>query len=216
MAFKTARVFNAPADDPARRALPPLVAIYRNTIVALFLLLVLAWVTPQTFDYRLFALPTFGARQLFAGAGALLFQFVMIYVSWAVRSTDELSDMAVSRILPRSSREHALYSVMSIVAGISEETAYRGVLTSVLWIATGSAWVAVLISALAFAVTHALQGWKSMVMVFVMACSMHALVWYTGTLVIAMAVHAIYDLLVPTLRRRILPVPPTDPGRTAG
>ena len=216
MAFRSAKAFNAPPDAPAPRAFPPRAAIYLNSTVALALLFALAWFAARRVDFHIFALPALGAKQLLAGAGALLFQFVMMYASRAVRSTAELSDMAVNRIMPQSPREHALYSVMSVVAGIAEEAAYRGVLMSVFWSATGSAWIAVSVSALAFALGHAVQGRKSMAVIFVMACSMHALVWYTGTLVIAMVVHAIYDLLAPTLRRRILRVPPTGPERIAG
>jgi len=124
--------------------------------------------------------------------------------------------MPVNRMMPQSPRERALYSVMAIVAGIAEEAAYRGVLMSAVWHATGFASLAVLVSALAFALGHVVQGRKSMAVIFVMACSMHALVWYTGTLVIAMAVHAVYDLLAPTVLRRISPARPTDPGRSAG
>jgi membrane protease YdiL (CAAX protease family) len=216
MALRSARIFNAPPDDPARSAIPPLATVYRNTIVALLLLLALAWFTARTLDYRLLALPRFAGREFLAGAAALLFQFAMMYASHAVRSTDELSDMTVTRLMPQSSRERALYSVVAVVAGISEEAAYRGVLMVIMWHTTGSVWLAVLVSAFAFAAGHVVQGRKSMAVIFVMACSMHALVWYTGTLVIAMAVHALYDLLVPTLRRRILPAPPTGPERSAG
>jgi membrane protease YdiL (CAAX protease family) len=216
IAIRSARVFNAPADDPARRAIPPLMLIYQNTIVLLLLLFALAWFTARTFGYPLFAAPRLGPREFIAGAGALLLQFAMMYVSQAVRTGDERRSMPVNRIMPQSPRERALFSVVSVVAGISEEAAYRGVLMSILWYGLGNPWLAVLISALAFAVGHALQGWKSMVVVFAMACSMHALVWYTGTLVIAMAVHAIYDLLAPTVRRRILRVPPTNLERSAG
>ena len=216
IALKSARVFNAPADDPARRAIPPRMRIYQNTIVLLLLLFALAWFTARTFGYPLFAIPRLGARELIAGAGALLLQFGMMFVSQAARTVDERQSMPVNRMMPQSPRERALFSVVSVVAGISEEAAYRGVLMSVLWYGLGNPWLAALISALAFAVGHALQGWKSMIVVFAMACSMHALVWYTGTLVIAMAVHAMYDLLAPTVRRRILRVPPTSPERSAG
>jgi membrane protease YdiL (CAAX protease family) len=216
IAIRSARVFNAPADDPARRAIPPLMRIYQTTIVLLLLLFALAWFTARTFGYPLFAIPQLGARELIAGAGALLLQFGMLFASQAARTGEERRSMPVNRMMPQSQRERALFSVVAVVAGISEEAAYRGVLMSVLWYGLGNPWLAVLISALAFAVGHALQGWKSMIVVFAMACSMHALVWYTGTLVIAMAVHAIYDLLAPTIRRRILRVPPTGQERIAG
>ena len=45
---------------------------------------------------------------------------------------------------------------------------------------------------------------------------MHALVWFTGTLVIAMVVHTTYDLAVPTIRRRMSRALPTGPERNAG
>lgn len=216
MAFRSARVFNAPAEDAARRPIPSRATIYLNSIVMLLLLFALAWFTARTFGYRVFDLPRLGAREFAAGAGALIFQFAMMFVSHAVRSAGELRDMPVNRMMPRSPRERVLYSATSVVAGISEEAAYRGVLMAILWYALGNGWIAALVCALAFALGHALQGWKSMVVVFLMACSMHVLVWYTGTLVIAMAVHAIYDLLAPTARRRILRAPPTDPERIAG
>ena len=51
------------------------------------------------------------------------------------------------------------------------------------------------ISALAFAVSHALQGWKTGIIIFAIGLTMHALVWFTGTLVVAMVVHASYDVM---------------------
>jgi membrane protease YdiL (CAAX protease family) len=211
LAVKNAKVFNARASS-----LPALSTIYLNSLAMLVVLLALAWFVAQTFAYKLFAVPVLGARDWFAGAAALCFQFAMQYVSHAVRTPEEQRTMPVLRLTPRSARERALYSVVSIAAGVAEEAAYRGVLTMILWHALGSVWLAAVSSAVAFAAGHAVQGWKSMAVIFVMACSMQLLVNYTGTLVIAMAVHAIYDLLAPTLRSRIVREPPTVQGRSAG
>lgn len=41
---------------------------------------------------------------------------------------------------------------------------------------------------------HSLQGWKSAVFIFALALMMQGLVWYTGTLVVAMTVHALFDI----------------------
>jgi hypothetical protein len=41
-----------------------------------------------------------------------------------------------------------------------------------------------------------------MVVVLFVALLMHALVWFTDTLVLAMAVHALYDVVAGTLARR--------------
>jgi uncharacterized protein len=137
-------------------------------------------------------------------------------VSRLMRTADELRNAPVNRMMPQGSRETAIYSLMSVIAGISEEAVYRGVLMQVLWYMLGNPWLAVFIAATAFAVVHGIQGWKSALLVFVIACLMHALVWFTGTLVIAMAVHAIYDLAVPTLRRKISLGLPKGLERNAG
>jgi hypothetical protein len=218
VAFKSARAFNARLRLPGPAAALPLERIYANTIAMLVVLFALSWVTARSFQSErlIFAAPHIGARELLAGVAALLFYFVMMYANLTTRSPDERRAMAINRLVPRTRAAKLLYSATSIVAGVAEEAAYRGVLVWILAYALGSSWPAVIVSAAAFAFSHALQGWKSMVVIFIMACSMHALVWYTGTLVIAMAVHAIYDLLAPTVRRRISPVPPTDPERIAG
>ena len=74
-------------------------------------------------------------------------------------------------------------------------SAYRGVaIASLTWL-LGNAWLAVLVSAVAFALAHSTQGWKSSLIVFAVALSMHALVTFTGTLVIAMVIHTVFDLI---------------------
>jgi membrane protease YdiL (CAAX protease family) len=215
MAFKSARIFNAPPDASVR-PIPPRAMMYLNSIAMLALMFALAWFMARTFAYHLFALPRFGARDVVAGAVALGFQFAMQYASHAMRTPEERQTMPVLRMMPQTARERAIYSAASLAAGISEEAAYRGVLTAILWYSLGNLWIAAGISALAFAAGHVMQGWKSAIVVFVMACSMQALVVYTNTLLIAMAVHATYDLLAPTLRRRIWREPPIGPERIAG
>lgn len=215
MSFRSARAFNAmgrPGAPPA----PPLTTLYANSLALLALLFALAWFTARTFSYEIFAMSHVGARDVLAGVAALAFQFAMQFVSHAARTAGERETMAVNRLIPRTAPERTAYAVLSLVAGVAEEAAYRGVLTAILWYALGSLWIATGISALAFAFGHAVQGWKSMAVIFLMACAMQLLVWYTGTLVIAMTVHAVYDLLAPTVRRRIWPAPPTVPEKTAG
>ena len=216
MSFRSARAFNAPKGEAGARTVPPLTTLYANSLALLAVLFALAWFTARTFSYEIFAAPHIRSRDVLAGAAALGFQFAMQFVSHAVRTPGERETMAVNRLMPGTATERALYSAASLAAGVSEEAAYRGVLTTILWYSVGSLWAATAISALAFALGHAVQGWKSMVVIFLMACAMQLLVWYTGTLVIAMVVHAVYDLLAPTVRRKIWPVPPTVPERSAG
>lgn len=190
--------------------------MYVNTTIMLSALFALSWFTARTFQYRIFAAPDIGLREIAAGGAALVFCVCLSLAGTRLRSPDEIRSMPINRLMPETARETVLYSITGIAAGIAEEAAYRGVLMHVLWYALGNPWVAVASSAAAFSLGHVLQGWKSMAVIFVLALAMHALVWFTGTLVIAMAVHALYDLLAPTLRRRTLRALPTGPGRSAG
>jgi hypothetical protein len=219
-AIRGARRFNAPAPAdgaPRKRPIPTRTMMFANTSVMLTVLFALAWFTARSFGgFQIFAVPQLGAREALAGIAALAIIVGLMPVSRLMRTADELRNAPVNRMMPQGSRETAIYSLMSVIAGISEEAVYRGVLMQVLWYMLGNPWLAVFIAATAFAVVHGIQGWKSALLVFVIACLMHALVWFTGTLVIAMAVHAIYDLAVPTLRRKISLGLPKGLERNAG
>lgn len=215
VAFRSAKAFNAPEGSAASRPMPSLSQLYANTIAVLGVLFLLAWFTARSFGFAIFAAPHIGVRDALAGGGALLFCFALILVSRAIRTPEEFRDMPVNRLLPGTARERALWSMTAVGAGIAEEAAYRGVLMSILSYALGSPWIAVCVAATAFALGHALQGWKSMTVIFAIALTMHALVWFTGTLVVAMAVHAAYDLLAPGVRRALSRGLPGDPGTPA-
>jgi membrane protease YdiL (CAAX protease family) len=218
-AIRGARRFNAPAPPdgaPRKRPIPSRMTMFANTSVMLTVLFALAWFTARTSGFHIFAVAQIGARELLAGLAALVVMVALMPVSRLMRSAEELRTAPVNRMMPQGPRETTIYSLMCVIAGVSEEAVYRGVLVQVLWYMLGSPWPAMLIAAVAFAVVHGIQGWKSALLVFVIACLMHALVWFTGTLVIAMLVHAIYDLAVPTLRRKISLGLPKDLGRSAG
>jgi len=82
-----------------------------------------------------------------------------------------------------------------LVASVAEEAAYRGVGMSILWYSLDNPWAAALLCATAFALALWVQGWRSAIAIFQIALVLHALVEVTGTLVLAMAVHAIYDFV---------------------
>ena len=67
---------------------------------------------------------------------------------------------------------------------------------------TASFVVAVLLSAAAFAIVHYPQGAKSMGWVFAIGLVMQAVVSATGTLYVAMGVHAVYDVTAALRRLR--------------
>ena len=72
---------------------------------------------------------------------------------------------------------------------------YRGVMFILLSRLLGRPLPAALIASAVFGLSHILQGWKNAVIIGIVALAMHGLVIWSGSLYIAMAVHAIYDLV---------------------
>ncbi|HEV8202099.1 MAG TPA: CPBP family intramembrane glutamic endopeptidase [Candidatus Polarisedimenticolia bacterium] len=166
--------------------------IWANTLFAQGLLLLLAGLAGRSFGFRFFA--PVAPRAAAAAAVALAICFGLRALARAWRTEEERRKLVVSRLAPRSALEWGVFVLMALLAAVAEEIAYRGVGVAVLTFWSGQAMVAVLVCSAAFAVAHALQGWKSVVIILGFAFLMHALVAVTGSLVPAMVVHFVYDL----------------------
>ena len=81
-----------------------------------------------------------------------------------------------------------------MLAGVSEEITWRGVQTALLINLTGHLWIAAIVCSISFGLGHSNQGWKSAVIIVCFALGFHALVWLSGSLYVAMAVHVAYDI----------------------
>jgi membrane protease YdiL (CAAX protease family) len=193
MAFRSARRLRATGEEGTARALPSRETIWISTLMSLGILFLLSWLVWRGFGYEIFTVPALGWRDLGAAVLALGACFAIRAVLRAVRPDDERRRLLVYQLVPRTGREWALKSATVLAAGVAEEAAYRGVGMSILWYALGNLWLAALICALAFALAHWTQGFKSGVAIFAIALVMHALVSVTGTLVVAMVVHILYD-----------------------
>ena len=169
--------------------------VWANSVINCVFLFFLAWAVGWTFGFEIFAIPRLGLRELAASLLALAGCFVVRAILRASRTEAERRKLMVYRLAARTPREFLLWIATSISAGIAEEAAYRGVAMSILWYSLGNPWIAAFLCATAFAVTHCLQGWKSVLAIFAIALVMHALVLFTETLVLAMIVHASYDLI---------------------
>jgi membrane protease YdiL (CAAX protease family) len=189
MAVRSARRVKA-AGIPGSRE-----SVWLGTMLSLAVLFGLAWLVSRGWDDQPFAMPPLGLREWAAAAAALAACVGIRAIGRATRSAEERKKLLVFRIAPRTPREWALWKLTVLFAAVAEETAYRGVGMAILWHWLGNPWVPSLLLAAAFAMAHALQGWKSGLLVFAIALVMHALVIYTQTLVLAMAVHAVYDLV---------------------
>ena len=107
-------------------------------------------------------------------------------------------------LIPHHPHEHALFWVLTLLAGICEELAYRGVLFTLLWRVLGNPWLAAILSALSFGVAHMVQGWRSAITIVVFGLIFQGLAALSGALYLSMAVHIVYDLAAISLYARYL------------
>lgn len=96
--------------------------------------------------------------------------------------------------MPQTRDERRWWVVVSGCAGVSEEITWRGVQPPLLAYLTGSPLAGVLLSAILFGAAHAMQGFKSAAVIVLFAMAFHLLVWTSGSLLLAMVVHAAYDI----------------------
>ena len=106
------------------------------------------------------------------------------------------------RLLPENPQHLRYWVPISFLAGIGEEIAFRGVAFGVLRDLTGSTEFAIVMCVLAFAFAHMVQGWRGVLGTGVIALVMHLIVYASGGLYLAMAVHVAYDLIVGCIAMR--------------
>jgi membrane protease YdiL (CAAX protease family) len=113
----------------------------------------------------------------------------------ASRSPEERKRLWVRQSIPRTPMERATWILSSTVAGITEETIFRGVFYVLVASLTGNVIAGAVISAFVFAIAHYRQGKKNMLLVGLFALFFQWLVITTGSLVPAMVVHGLYDVI---------------------
>jgi len=176
----------------ASRPLPPKVKHFTSQIISLMLFLAISlWVGHKEW-IALFPRDVPDPRSFALGAAVLVGLVVLMRPLWRQRVAAR--SRRVWLFMPRTPRERLLWAGCSVAAGISEEVTYRGVMFALLWRLTGNALAAALIGAAVFAVSHFLQGWKSMAIIFGIALSFQLIAFMSGSLYIGMAVHALYDI----------------------
>jgi membrane protease YdiL (CAAX protease family) len=107
-------------------------------------------------------------------------------------------------LLPRSRVERNTFAGVALTAGICEEILYRGFgLAFLHWaMPTVSLAVDVVVISLAFGAAHAYQGGRGVVATTIVGAVLGLIVATTGTLFVAIVIHALLDL-------RILALPPS-------
>lgn len=166
-----------------------------STMFSLAVLWVLSVINAGALGRSLFDSFGIGAREIGMGVGAFVLLLATIPITRAIRTPEEERSRFMHSLAPRNGREFAVFVVIAVMAGIAEESAYRGVAVWILAPVMGNVVPAMFLSAMAFSVAHAVQGGKNMVLVFAVALVFHALVYFTGTLIVAMVVHTTYDIV---------------------
>ncbi|MEZ5317697.1 MAG: CPBP family intramembrane glutamic endopeptidase [Vicinamibacterales bacterium] len=174
-------------------ALPPRVQFFRSTALTLVVFGLFSWMTARAHGLDLWQPPRIGAASAVAVALIVYVLAVAFGLPWWRQAVLERRRF-VELVMPEGAVERSWWITVSLLAGVSEEITWRGVQTSLLaaWLGSG-AW-AVVLSAVGFGISHATQGAKSAVVIVAFAVVFQGLVWVTGSLAVAIAVHAAYDL----------------------
>jgi membrane protease YdiL (CAAX protease family) len=172
---------------------PPKTKLHTQTLIMHALFLVLALLTSRRLGLLLFPSIFPERKDLAIGAAMLLLMVGALYPVWKASAIKKREK--IYRRMPQAYSELGWWAAVSLSAGVVEETVYRGVLFRILFYWFENWWVAAILCAIAFALGHAVQGWKSSLIIFAISVAFQGLVWATGTLYVAMAVHAVYDFI---------------------
>lgn len=167
--------------------------VFTGSIVTQFILGALALLAAREQHITLFPPFRISVTGVLASAAFLGVILGTLPLRWRIRSLEHRRRMVA--IVPVTPSERRLWVLLCLSAGFWEEIAYRGTLFAIALRVTGGWWPAALACSLVFGLAHLVQGWKNGVVITVIALAQHAVVRVTGTLVIMMVMHALYDLV---------------------
>ena len=172
--------------------LPPRILHFKSTAGMLVLFLGISVATAFVQRIQLFPRELPSWRGIAAGVVMYVATVVIMRPLW--RRTVLKRERIVHLFIADTAEERAWWILVSLLAGIGEEITWRGVQTGLLVPLVGSYWLASVVSALGFALSHAVQGWKSVLGIFGFALVFQLVVIASGSLYVAMAVHVAYDI----------------------
>ena len=145
------------------------------------------------------------ARRAFADSGTLGVGMVvgltlalavgtLLIVVLARKETEVASIGDVQALLPRNRAELPYGAALAVNAGVVEELLFRLAMPALIFGVTGSAVAAVVGSLLVFALLHVYQGVAGIVGALVIGTLLMAVYLATGSILVAIVVHALFDL----------------------
>jgi len=132
------------------------------------------------------------------GVGVFAILAQVIYLAIVSRNADKLAEIKkqigdLASLAPQTPREDRLFDMVSITAGVCEEILYRGLLLATLVSLVGT-WPAVAITSLIFGIGHAYQGYSGIAKTGLVGLVLALFTVFSGSLYIAMVLHAVIDL----------------------
>ncbi|MCH9003885.1 MAG: CPBP family intramembrane metalloprotease [Proteobacteria bacterium] len=132
------------------------------------------------------------------GVGVFAILAQVIYLAIVSRNADKLTEVKkqigdLANLAPQTPREDRLFDMVSITAGVCEEILYRGLLLATLVSLVGT-WPAVAITSLIFGLGHAYQGISGIAKTGLVGLVLALLTVSSGSLFIAIVLHAVIDL----------------------
>jgi membrane protease YdiL (CAAX protease family) len=187
IAFQSGRRIRAGAPVPPRKR------IFRNVLVMQILFLAISLLTARFREIDLFAAGRVSRNAVILAIGMLGIGLGVMPLFWRRSSEDEKRQTLLAR--PNETSDLGRWFLVSLAAGTVEEITYRGVMFALVLALTRNWWTSTAICVLFFALGHANQRLSGMIFIGAIAIGCHALVWMTGALYLAMAVHFTYDFL---------------------
>ena len=138
--------------------------------------------------------------QLWSGAAITLVALVYVWLILRLKSGKGDRDWWYERLahfallLPQRRDELHRFYWLSVTAGVVEELLWRGYLIWYLSLVM-PVWAAAAVSSLLFGLGHAYQGLKNVPSVFLLGAVFAWLYLSTGSLLLAVVVHALFDVL---------------------
>jgi membrane protease YdiL (CAAX protease family) len=170
---------------------PPKILQRRNALAMHAMMFLVAYFTLRAFHIPMFPPAAIGVKEIGYGLATLIVFLAAMISFWKMRAMTY--PVKTYRSMPQASSELGIWALVSASAGFVEEIVYRGVLFGILFYWLHNWWAAAILCAISFSLGHSIQGWKGATIIFAMSVIFQGLVYFTGTLYIAMAVHAIYD-----------------------
>ena len=187
IAFKSGRVLRA------RGMIIPRKRIFINILVMQALFMALSLLTARVREIRIFRTGRLPLNAVALAIAVFVIALLILRLLWLSSSEEEKRRMLIVR--PNARKDIPWWFLVSLAAGTVEEIIYRGVMFALVLPITRNAWLAVAICVLFFALGHASQGWRRGIFIAAIAFAAHMLVWMTGALYLAMALHFTYDFV---------------------